>query len=359
MIEDQMFWWVTTNGVASLTITIGLFFLIYQTIKCLEYPRDKNRQRHLLLLCLILIYNTISSFLPDKTINIPIVEQHLLCYAGKLVVLAYCSFYLYKSFGISALRFHARWGIWLFLTGPIFISISCTGSALTAVKAVAISYSFISVCVIGSAIYKKYRSQALDNLKEVLLLFLALVIWGLVFMMFSEISQLGILILSNMGFLPFLIFYVKEEFRSVREQEFHIQAMDHDLAEKDSRIQAMTYDLAEVNVEILRLRHLLEASRSVDNFHVIPVDSDHFEIKEAIPNDQDSSILFEENCKKYLTKVQAVVIKMVDQGLTYEEIAKRRKVKLGAIKKAMSNIGKRLKIKGKESILIKMKSKIK
>lgn len=436
-----MLWWGTTSWVASLIITIGLFFVIYQTIKCLEYPGDKNRRRHLFLLCLILLHNIIVSFLPDKKLNIPVAEQQLLCYAGKLIVLAYCPFYLYQSFDISALRFYARCGIWLFLMGPIIVSISCTDSVLICVRAAIISYSFISICTIGSALYKKYKNQALDSFKEALLLFLAIGSWGLAFMLSSEISPLGVLILSNMGFLPFCILNVREEFRLIRNQESRIQAINLDLeekelhirvpndasvenelgiqvlseglAEKEPRIQQLEHDLTELkshvqtlnfNVEekeshiealekeitekdakISQLNYLLESAKKTDVKNVQSMsetiaerDAELLQLRKVLgeiekedvqqpstcseKTDEDAvsgtlKASFDENCKKqHLTKAQTDVIKLVNEGVTYKEIAHIRGIATSSVQELVSSVGERLKVKGKANILRKLNS---
>jgi len=332
MIEDGLLFGSQMHWATGVVITVELFFTIHQVFKCLEKLEDKRRQRYLLLLLLLLIHNVIGGLFPDQNINIPIVER-LLCYAGRLTVLAYCPFYFYKSYAMSTLKFYARWGIWLFLTGPfVLLFVGCyaltdnMNLAITCGMAVSIPYSFISVFTIGRAIYKKYKNRFLGNSKEVVLLFIAIVPWGLMVMMpmLGKISQLEKLILVNTVFLLFCVFYVKEEFWGIRTQESDNRLMENIIAEQD--------------VKILYLEGLrnAEIARGIGNIE--PDDSCIEETKKEVPSDDLDEDIVDENCAEYLTNTQAEIAKMSDQGLIYKENADMPEVKENSGKELMEDI---------------------
>lgn len=332
MIEGGLFFGSQMHWATGFVITVELFFTIYQIFKCLEKPEDKRRQRYLLLLLLLLIHNTIGGLFPDQNINIPIVER-LLCYVGRLAILAYCPFYFYKSYAMSTLKFHARWGIWLFLIGPfVLLFLGCyaltdnMNFAITCGMAVSIPYSFVSVFTIGRAIYKKYKNWSLGNSKEVVLLFIAVVPWGLMVMMpmLGKISQLEKLILVNTVFLIFCVFYVKEEFWGIRTQELDNRLMENIIAEQD--------------VKILYLEGLLKAEIARDMEDIEPDDSCIEEPKKKVPSDDLDEDRFDENCTEYLTNTQAEIAKMSDQGLIYKENADMTEVKENSGKEPMEDI---------------------
>lgn len=324
MIDDGLLFGSQMHWATGFVVTVELFFIIYQVFKCLEKPEDKRRQRYLLLLLLLLVHNMIGGLFPDQNMKIPIAGQRLLCYVGRLAILTYCPFYFYKSFTLSALKFHARWGIWLFLIGP-FVFLFCyaltdnMNLAITCGMAVSISYSFVSVFAIGRAIYKKYKNQLFGNSKEVVLLFIAIVPCGLMVMMPTTggISQLEKLIIVNTVFLIFCVFYVKKEFWGIRTQESDIQLMEGIIAEQDAKI---------LYLEGLRNT---ETARGIESIE--PDDS----CIEAVKRDMSSDDL-DENCTEFLTNAE--VVKMNNQGLIYKESADMREVKEDSSKKLLGDI---------------------
>ena len=349
MLENGLLFGSQMHWATGIVIIIELFFIIHQFFQCLERPEDKKRRWYFWLLLLLLIYNITGGLFPDEKIKIPIVLQYLLCYGGGLAVSAYCPFYFYKSFAVSSLKFHIKWGIWLFLIGPFFfLFTSCyalTSNIDLAVNygmAIPLPYSFILLIAIGKAIYKKYEHELICDAKEVVLMFISVFPWGLMAIMsLVGITQLQELILANVGFLFFRVFYVKEEFRGVRKKESNIQVMNHVIAEKDA--------------EIVHLRNLLDAKTEGESG--TESNDNHFEeIANDRQNNELSNEIFNKNCKKYLTKAQTEVVKMVNEGLTYQKIAKMRGVSDSYIRELMSIIGKRLKVKGKANILLKLSS---
>lgn len=78
----------------------------------------------------------------------------------------------------------------------------------------------------------------------------------------------------------------------------------------------------------------------------------------SIETEFKNSSIFNKNCQTFLTPAQIEVVTMVNQGLIYKEIAKKRNINESTIKDQMSAIGKRLKVKYKGNILKKLNSRL-
>lgn len=327
MVKNGFLFGSQMHLATGIVIVIELIFLIYQIFRCLESPQNQQQKRYFWLLFLLLIYNITSGLFPDQNIGIPIFWQYLFCYGGGLAVSAYIPFYFYKSFALSALGFHIKKGIWLFLIGPFFlffsiyyISTKDVSTAMNVGMVIPLPYSFILLLAIGRSIYNQYADESLGNLTEIILMFISIFPWGLMAIMsIAGISQLQELILANMGFLFFRLFYVKKGFRATNKVHADIKLKE--------------YVIAEQNIEIANLHRMLFR--------------------------ESSNELFDKNCEKYLTPTQTSVIKMVNSGLTYKQVAHARGVSEDSIKEQMSKIGLRLNVKGKRDILLKLNSEIK
>lgn len=333
LLGIDLFW---PTGIIFL---IGLFYVSHMAFKCLDHPKDKNRPVNLLLLILLLLHNGVINIFPNKSVNLPDLEQQLLCYTARLAVLAYFPFYFYKLFTLRTLKFLAQWGVLAFLIGPIFISISFTKLALACVTATAVSYSFILIISIGTAIQQGYKSKTITNSKEARLFFTVVVSWGLMVIISPEIGQLGELIISSTGLIFFCIFNKQRELHSIKKHELDILQLREQL-------------IATQNPQIVHPENRIKSKPESSNFDIDE------EGEDAVENDANNR-LFEENCNNYLTDVQIEVIKMVNQNFTYKEIAIEREESEDWIKEIMSNIGRRLMVKGRRAILMKLKSNIK
>lgn len=329
MVKNGLVFGTEMHLATAIVILVEFVFLIHQVFSCLENPHDKQRIRYFWLLFLLLAYNITGGVFPDKHLAIPIFWQSLICYGGGLAVSAYIPFYFYRSYAIHELKFHVKWGVWLFLIFPFYIffivGYILTRNIETAVNcgmAIPLIYSFILQFAIGKAIYHKYSHEPIANILEIVLMFISIFPWGLMAIMsIVGISQLQELILANVGFLFFRVFYVKEEFRERRE--------------KDTRVHIL-------EKEIIQIQELLTTK---------PLESN----KVATPSGHD---LFERNCREFLTPTQTTVIKMISDGLSYKEVAQARNVSEDAIKDIMQKISLRLNVKGKAAIVEKLNSTI-
>ena len=96
-----------------------MFF--YQFIYYLSRPQDESRLWYLILLFLLIVYNITGGLFPDPKINIPIITQNIIAYGSGFLVASYFPYYFYRGFKLKQLRFHALYGVPLFLIAPYLI----------------------------------------------------------------------------------------------------------------------------------------------------------------------------------------------------------------------------------------------
>ncbi|XHR95547.1 hypothetical protein ACFJIV_02240 [Mucilaginibacter sp. UC70_90] len=102
-----------------ILLETGMF--IFQFFYYLFRPKDMQRKLYLILLGLMLFYNITGGLFPDPKINIPISLQMMVAYGSGFLMAAYFPFYFYKAFELDSLRWHALYGVPLFLFLPYVI----------------------------------------------------------------------------------------------------------------------------------------------------------------------------------------------------------------------------------------------
>lgn len=100
-------------------IEFGMF--CYQLVYCLSNPAEKRRMWYLFLLILLIVYNITGGLLPDARFGMSMVWQNIIAYGSGFLMAAYFPYYFYKAFNLKKLRFHARYGVLLFLLLPYVI----------------------------------------------------------------------------------------------------------------------------------------------------------------------------------------------------------------------------------------------
>jgi len=104
-----------------IILLFELVIFFFQVIYFLSRPSDKNRLWFLILLGLLIYYNTVTGFLPDGNLALSTTTQNILAYSGGIIMSMYFPFYFYKVFDLEKLRFYAFWGSVLFLLLPFIL----------------------------------------------------------------------------------------------------------------------------------------------------------------------------------------------------------------------------------------------
>lgn len=194
----------------------------------LNRPEDKLRFWYLILLFLLIFYNLTGGLLPDPSYPIPIYIQNIIAYGSGFLMASYFPFYFYKAFELKLLRFHALYGVPLFLLCPyvlfFVISYSIHQNLSVSIRYGIIApffYSIVLLWAILRAIRVAYKQDRQRNYYfEEIAVYAAVVPWGaMTVIAYLGFSQLTEVLLTNVGFLGVTGMFV---FKSIREDRYAI-----------------------------------------------------------------------------------------------------------------------------------------
>ncbi len=295
--------------VTFIFIVLEFCMFIFQLFYYLLRPEDKGRLWYLLLLLLFQFYNITGGLFPDPKIDIPIPTQEMIAYGSGFLMASFFPFYFYKAFDLKSLRWHALFGVPLFLILPyvIFFVIvyAINGNLNVDIRfgmIVPLIYSLILLWVIFRAIRNKYEVNRNKNkYLEEIALYCAVVPWAaLAFFGLVEESQLLEVLFTNSGIvvitIVFITKYVKQE----------------------------------------RIAHALYTELATN---------------EARPN----ALL--KNCRQYLfTEREIEIVQLIRQAFKYKEIAEKLFISESTVKKHIENIYKKAKVSGRTELINKLEA---
>lgn len=242
-------------------VVLEIVMFLYQVQYFLSRPQDKQRGWFLMLLFLLILYNLTGGFFPDERIGIPIVLQNILAYGSGFAVASYVPYYFYKGFELEDIRFHALYGVPLFLLLPFVIFFvvlySIYGNLDFAINygiIVPCFYSFVILTAIAKAIWKKYRKRKFqDNRVEIIALFCAILPWiSMSFIAFFNISQWIEVLITNGGFVVISVLYFTRYISKARnEYEEFLRFTNNQLTEPQPNYEC--YQLTPREIEIIVL----------------------------------------------------------------------------------------------------------
>lgn len=191
----------------------------------LNRPDDKPRFWYIILLILLILYNVTGGLLPDPDYPIPIYLQNIIAYGSGFIMASYFPFYFYKAFNLTLLRFHALYGVPLFLLAPYMlffvISYSINQDLTFAIHygiIVPFFYSFVLLWAILRAIrvaYKEMRQK--KSYIEEIAVYTAVAPWGsMTIIAYFGFSQLIEVLFTNLGFLVVTGMFISKAIREDR-----------------------------------------------------------------------------------------------------------------------------------------------
>lgn len=257
---------------------VTLFFILLELVMFgvqlgyyLGEPDDKPRFWYLILLLLLIVYNVTGGLFPDPEITfISLRAQNILAYGSGFLMAAYFPFYFYKAFELKLLRFHAIYGVPLFLLLPyvafFIISYSLNGNLDFAVKygvIIPFFYSFIVLRAILMAIRVRYQENRNRRFYiEEIAVYCAIVPWAaMVPITYFYFSQLVEVLFTNLGFLVItgmFIFKAVRRIRLEREVYTELDLIPFDLAAIERNCKRFVLSARETDVVKLvcqRLRY--------------------------------------------------------------------------------------------------------
>ena len=288
-----------------ILLETGMF--IFQFFYYLFRPQDMQRKWYLILLGLMLFYNITGGLFPDPKISIPLDIQEMIAYGSGFLMASYFPYYFYKAFDLKSLRWHALFGVTLFLFCPylIFFVVVYTvnGNLNVDIKYGMIApfiYALVLLYVIFHAIRDKYKRQQDQNkyLEEITMCiavtpWAALALFGLV-----ESSQLVEVLCTNTGIIGITFLFIWKSIKCARE-------------------------------EYARLQELVSQGNLTQ--------------------------VFEEMCRYYrLTNREIEIVLLIKEGLTYKQISDRLFIAGKTVENHIQNIYEKTSVKNKVLLLHKL-----
>lgn len=199
-----------------------------QSVLFVLQPREKRRGWYLMLLFLLLLYNVTGGLFPDPKINISISLQEMIAYGTGFLMASYFPFYFYKAFDLKSLRWHALFGVPLFLMLPYLIFFvvmyALNGNLTKDIHYGVIApfvYSLVLLWAMLCAIRRHYReNRDRSYYIEEIAVYCAVTPWAAmtVFSWF-EVSQLTEVLCTNTGFVFISAMFI---LKSVRRHRLEI-----------------------------------------------------------------------------------------------------------------------------------------
>jgi len=287
-------------------IVLEFIMFCFQFIYYLFRPQDKPRKWYLILLALMLFYNITGGLFPDPKIHISINLQIMLAYGSGFLMASYFPFYFYKAFDLNALRWHAFYGVSLFLFLPyvlfFIIDYAIYGNLKTELKYGMIApfiYAMVLLWVMFQAIRDKHKVErnAHQYLEE-MAMYAAVTPWAsLAFFGLVESNQLLEVLCTNTGIIGITFLFIWRSIKSAR----------------------------------LEYEHLTELARQ-----------------------GSGSSVFENMCHYYrLTNREIEIVLLIKQGLTYKQISEKLFIAAKTVEKHIQNIYEKSKVKNKVALLHK------
>jgi len=287
-----------------ILLETGMF--IFQFFYYLFRPQDMQRKWYLILLGLMLFYNITGGLFPDSKIQIPLDIQEMIAYGSGFLMASYFPYYFYKAFELKSLRWHALFGVPLFLFCPYLIFFvviyAINGNLNVDIKYGMIApfiYALILLFVMFKAIRDKYKKQQDENkyLEEIAMC-IAITPWAaLAFFGLVESSQLVEVLCTNTGIIGITFLFIWKSIRSARE-------------------------------EYVRLQELA--------------------------NQGNGTQIFEEMCRYYrLTNREMEIVLLIKEGLTYKQISDRLFIAGKTVENHVQHIYEKTSVKNKVSMIQK------
>jgi DNA-binding CsgD family transcriptional regulator len=293
--------------VTFIFIVLEFCMFIFQIFYYLFRPQDKRRLWYLLLLFLFQFYNITGGLFPDPKINIPLDIQEMIAYGSGFLMASYFPYYFYKAFDLTSLRWHALFGVPLFLACPYLVFFvvvyAINGNLNVDIKYGMIApfiYALVLLYVIFRAIRQKHKHERNQNQYfEEIVMYAAVTPWAaLAFFGIVESSQLIEVLCTNTGIISITFLFIWRSVKSAREEYERLQEL-----------------------------------RSQGN----------------------GSVVFEEMCRFYkLTTREIEIVLLVRQGMTYKEISNQLFIAGKTVENHIQNIYEKTSVKNKVSLIQKL-----
>ncbi|MCL4637666.1 MAG: helix-turn-helix transcriptional regulator [Olivibacter sp.] len=202
-----------------------IIFMSFQFSYMLLKPWDKHRVHFVILLSLLIVYNITGGLFPDPSIPIDIKIQNVLAYATGTLMASYFPYYFYKAYSLDELKFHGKYGVFLFIILPIVVFIGFeyleTGMLDRSVQRAMILpffYAVFLLYVMLASIKKKYEGISMKS--DEFLTYLAVMPWvSMPVVSFFQLEQWIEVVLTNSGFIIISTLFIRKNMKTSWKNE--------------------------------------------------------------------------------------------------------------------------------------------
>lgn len=253
--------------VTGVVIFIECLFLFHQVIHYLSWPDDRSRFWYLVLLALLIFYNVTGGLFPDPSIGFLSIEvQNIIAYGGGFLMGSYFPFFFFKGFGLKQLRWHALFGVPIFLLVPFVVVFVLwypmhgdLEKAIHAGMPVPFIYSLVLVWVILAAIREMSRQEQQDGAHhtrfELLAVYFSVMPWVLM-SVFSvlHVAQWVEVLVTNLGFLLTTFIFISRSIRADKADKLRRLELEDKVPFSEAfERNVLLYGFTERELEVVRL----------------------------------------------------------------------------------------------------------
>jgi len=240
-------------------IVLEIIMFSSQLVLYLQKPTERKRKYYLVLLFLLIIYNVAGGLFPDDHIPLSIPLQNILAYGAGFLMACYFPFYFYKAFDITHLKFHAKYGVLIFLFLP-FLLFFCLlypwGVELRTVVYVGLIipffYAFYMIYNILWAIRKRFKDRKASF--DAILSYAAVFPWALMpAMAYLEVTQLTEVLFTNGGFIIITVLFLRNMIEESRKDLETLELIQTKTEKEIFAIRCSEFGLTQREVEICEL----------------------------------------------------------------------------------------------------------
>lgn len=281
-----------------LFICIETVMLLYLVVYGLARPDDKSTLLNIVLIVLLITYNVTGGLFPDENLPGSYYLQTSVAYATGFITPCYFPYYVYHSFSLSKMKFHAYRGVYLFLVLPyvLFVILFVVSGKLETAKSLLIIPVLYALWVIISlidAVKFKYNNDfsAKFSKEEILVLFISITPWvALPVIDYFNLGQPVEAVTTNTGFLLLLALQLKQHIVRLRGEHERLIVSEEKLLRWNEQLQE------EVNRRTQELEKITREERLEENCKNFRFTSREIEIAllvyEGYSHKQIADILF-------------------------------------------------------------------
>jgi len=243
-------------------VVLEFCMFIFQLARFFYRPQDKHRDFYLLLLILLLFYNITGGLFPDPKLPLQVSIQLMIAYGSGFLMASFFPLFFYKVMDLPPLRWHAYYGVPLFLMLPYLIffviDYAMTGDINADLK-YGLMAPFIYALVLLFVMFKSIRAKYLlkRNRKEYIeeiAMYFAISPWvGLTFFGLVEASQVVEALCTNTGIVFLTFVFLAQSVTKARNEQTTDIRPPKEMDASDSYLRYKMHKLTKREIEIVLL----------------------------------------------------------------------------------------------------------